>query len=57
MNENQKLDEILEEIRHLKEGMSLLQDIWGELGAYRDGKVSNETWHIVQDFFKFDDSE
>jgi len=46
--------------RHVTRGgdaIELLNKVFHELGPYRDGKVTDETWYKVRDFFGFDDSE
>jgi len=45
------------EFNTAKDAYSLLEMIFIEIGPYRDGKVSDETWYKVRKFFHFDDSE
>lgn len=51
------LDSLVQEYFHLKRVEELLDSIYVEIGPYRDGEVSSETWEKVRKHFKFDDSE
>lgn len=51
------IDSIMEEINDLKEAKNLLEKIYSDIGPYKDEQVSDETWKLVRDYFKFDDSE
>ena len=52
-----KLSEILVEVEELKEGRELLETVWGEIGPYNDGTISQKTLIKLQYYFGFDDSE
>ena len=51
------LAKLLEEIERLQKAERILTQVWIEMGAYDQGKLSNETWFALRDFFKFNDSE
>ena len=53
--ETPKLDKVLDEIDNLKQGMKLLNAVY--LDYSFGGKIKTETWHKLQDFMGFDDSE
>lgn len=48
---------ILETITDAQEALELLQQIYRDIGPYQDGKLQDQTWSRVRDFFGFDDSE
>ena len=51
------LNEIMKEIIKYQKAYELLERLFSEIGAYRDGNISVKTWSEVRDFFFFDDSE
>jgi hypothetical protein len=51
------IEKLLAEVGTAKKAMELLQRVYLELGPYRDGKIEDQTWNKVRDFFDFDDSE
>ena len=57
MTETPKLDEFIDEIFELKKSHELLDEIYCEIGPYRDREVSAKLWEKVCNHFNFDDSE
>ena len=57
MSKTKYLDKVLDEIATLETARRLLETIYTEIGPYKNGKLTDETWHKVKDFFEFDDSE
>jgi len=55
--ENVTLETFLEEIMDLKEAKELLEQLFIELGPYQNGKISQNTWLEICNYFEFDDSE
>lgn len=51
------MEQMLEELGKLKEAHDLLDDIYLEIGPYKDRQVTNVTWNKVLNYFEFDDSE
>jgi hypothetical protein len=51
------INDLISEIKNLKLAKELLERIFYELGPYRDGKIIDNTWMEVKDYFDFDDSE
>ena len=57
MTKTPKIDEFINEIFELKKSHELLEEIFYEIGHYRDGEVSWQLWEKVRKHFNFDDSE
>lgn len=60
MKNNDVIDRIYklsEDLNDLLKARALLEQVYIEIGPYKDGAVSDETWRKVRDYFKFDDSE
>lgn len=53
--ETPNLDKVLAEIENLKRGMELLDTIYLEYTF--EQTIKEETWHKLQNFMGFDDSE
>lgn len=51
------IQKLIKEISDLEYAKDLLEKVYLELGPYRDGKIRQETWQEVQNYFGFDDSE
>lgn len=51
------LEAIVKDLERAKEAVAVLENVWGEIGPYGEGKMSETTRHMMQRFFKFDDSE
>jgi len=56
-NRLKSLDLIAADISRANKAIELLQSVYLERGPYSDGKISDEVWRKVRDFFHFDDSE
>lgn len=54
LNESKRF---MEELQTLHEGFALLEKIWSDVGPYKNGKISDETWSKVRNYFQFDDAE
>jgi hypothetical protein len=52
-----KVDGFIEEIFELKRSHELLEEIFYEIGPYRNNEVSCELWEKIRTHFNFDDSE
>lgn len=52
----QHVDNLFENINKLLEAFALLEKVYQEIGPYQDGKLTQETWFKVRDYFGFDDS-
>ena len=53
----ERLKQQAEDINHMLEAHRLLEKVYLQIGAYRDGEVEDEIWSEVRDFFGFDDGE
>lgn len=47
----------MKEFERLQTASDLLEKVYTELGPYKDGKPTEETWDKIRAFFGFDDSE
>jgi hypothetical protein len=52
-----KVDGFIEEIFELKRSHELLEEIFYEIGPYRNNEVSCELWEKIRTHFNFDNSE
>jgi len=57
MNPFEALDALFSEIARLREAYALLEEVWGDVGPYKNDPISRETHMKLCRFFKFDDSE
>lgn len=55
--DNKMLEQLLNEIKELKKAKELLELIYQEHGPYGDGKISDKTRYLMQDYFHFNDDE
>ena len=51
------IDEMIIELQKLRNAKRLLEKLYHEVGPYRNGKIREETWYEIRNYFKFDDSE
>lgn len=51
------LSDVANEILDLQEAKELLEHIYVQIDPYKDGKIDDNTWRKVRDYFNFDDSE